>query len=97
MSKPDGPTSQITLSARGLERAVSVGQPNFTIVTGAAKFHCTKFQAAFISPVITDLLATDPTIERFNIECVRLESSSQSIISNRFTRDQLKLVNRRRT
>jgi hypothetical protein len=82
MSKPGGQTTQIALSARGLERAAPVGQTDFTIVTGAAQFHCTKFQAAFISPVIADLLTTDPTIERFNIEGVRLESSSQSILGD---------------
>jgi hypothetical protein len=59
-----------------------VAQPDFTIVAGAAQFHCTKFQAAFISPLIADLLTTDPTIERFNIEGVRLESASQSIIGD---------------
>jgi hypothetical protein len=52
-----------------------VHDPTFTIVAGSAEFSCSPFQAAFLSPRITDVLRMDPTADRFVLEGVQLESS----------------------
>jgi hypothetical protein len=69
-------TTPICLSARGLERAASLEQSNFAIVVGSETFHCSKFQAAFISPKIAQLLQIDPTIEQFIIDDIEIESQN---------------------
>jgi hypothetical protein len=87
MSKPQ-PQGQgkdnsrrLSLSARGLERASWIEQNDFTVVVGSTTFHCSRFQAAFISPRIAQLLQTNLTVEHFCIDYVWFDSeTSQSLL-----------------
>jgi hypothetical protein len=69
---------RIRLSTRGLERAASVDEQNFTIVVGSNQFSCSKFQTAFISPAIAQLLQIDSTIERFVIDDIGIQVEVES-------------------
>jgi hypothetical protein len=75
MLEPLSTTRRIELSASGLKRASMIHDPMFTIAAGSTEFHCSRFQAAFISPRISELLRSDPTIDRFVLEGVQLDSS----------------------
>jgi hypothetical protein len=80
-----------------LERAAAIEKPDFTFVVGRSQFQCpcSTFRAAFISPVVADLLSTDPTIDRFSIEGLPLESSSssQSLIENLLRTGSIEMKN----
>jgi hypothetical protein len=78
MARSEGRTATIELSAKRLERAASVEEKSFIIVSGSSEICCTKFQAAFISPRISEFLRSDPTIDRFILERIPGESSKSS-------------------
>jgi hypothetical protein len=89
MSEAQGRKATIELSAKGLERTAAVEENNFVIICGSAETHCTKFQAAFISPRISELLRFDPTIDRFLVEGISHESS-KSLKSSEFLTELLR-------
>lgn len=71
-----GQARPICLSGRGLARAASLEQNNFTIVVGSDSFQCSRFQTAFISPKIAQLLQIDSTIEQFIIDDIEIETQN---------------------
>jgi hypothetical protein len=89
MSAAEGRTATIELSAKGLERAVSIDENNFAIVSASSELHCTKFQAAFVSPRICELLRSDPTVDRFIFEGIPRESW-QPLKSSQFMTELLR-------
>jgi hypothetical protein len=79
----------IPLSAKGLEHVASINPNDFTIAIGSTEFACTRFQAAFISPTIASVIATDSTISRYSIGDTSIENASsrallQSLIRHGF-------------
>jgi hypothetical protein len=60
--------SRIALSAKGLQFADRISRKDFRFVSGSNVLVCDRFQAAFISPRVARLIATDPLIEDFSIE-----------------------------
>jgi hypothetical protein len=59
---------QMKLSTKGLENPASLRINDFGIQVGSERFECSRFEAAFISPRITELLLQDPTIDEYEIE-----------------------------
>jgi hypothetical protein len=64
---------QIKLSTKGLENAALLGINDFALHVGSEKFECSRFEAAFLSPRITELLLQDPTIDEYEID-ISIES-----------------------
>jgi hypothetical protein len=58
-------TAQVTLSSKGLQMADRLSRKDFRFVSGSDALICDRFQAAFISPRIVNLLASDPSIDEF--------------------------------
>jgi hypothetical protein len=54
----------IRLSVNGLQTAARIARNDFTITIGSECFHCDRFQAAFLSPLIAHAIADDPTINQ---------------------------------
>jgi hypothetical protein len=59
----------IVLSAEGLGRCASIAADDFSFIGNGFNFHCTAFQAAFISPRVHQMLLEDRTVNSFLIEC----------------------------
>jgi hypothetical protein len=60
-------TTRIALSTKGLQYADRVSRKDFRFVSGVDVFVCDRFQAAFISPQIANLLTNDPTLDEFSL------------------------------
>jgi hypothetical protein len=69
----------VTLSAEGLERGASISDEDFTFILNDTEYHCSKFQAAFISPRIQALLSLDKTIDTFVIDCPTKQSGARRL------------------
>jgi hypothetical protein len=76
MGDTEGQELTIQLSAAGLERAASVEESKFSIIIGKSTFRIPRFQAAFISPRIHEILVTDSTVDSFLVEGVSSEGIS---------------------
>jgi hypothetical protein len=68
--------SQIQLSLKGLENPASLGIRDFAIRVGTESFHCSRFEASFLSPRITAALSADPTLDEFEID---IDDSDDSV------------------
>jgi hypothetical protein len=58
---------QIALSSKGLKFINGINRKDFQFVSGSDSFVCNRFQAAFISPRIANLLSNDSTIDAFSL------------------------------
>jgi hypothetical protein len=61
-------TTPFFLSAHGLRSANQISRKDFRFVSGSNAFVCDRFQAGFLSPRVTKLILTDPTIEEFSLQ-----------------------------
>jgi hypothetical protein len=71
-------TTRIALSTKGLQSADGITRNDFRFISGSDIFLCDRFQAAFISPRIANLLTNDSTIDEFSLNYS--DSRSFSII-----------------
>jgi hypothetical protein len=60
------PKQVCRLSSRGLANLVAK-ETDFVFVVGDTEIACSRFQAQFISRRVSDLLSSDPTIDRFEV------------------------------
>jgi hypothetical protein len=67
---------EITLSAKGLQNVARINRKDFQFVSGSDSFVCDRFQAAFLSPYVANLLSNDPTIDQFSLTHAELRSFS---------------------
>jgi hypothetical protein len=62
------------LLAMPLSRAASLENSNlFAFVVGGREYYCKRFQASFMSTRVCEMLASDPTLNRFVAEGLRKE------------------------
>jgi hypothetical protein len=66
------------LSAAGLKRAASVEEHSFEIIIANKSFFVPRFQAAFISLQIHQLLISDSTINKFVVDGISSDNFSES-------------------
>jgi hypothetical protein len=59
----------VSLSAKGLQRlALNEPDDTFTFIVGASQYHCSMLTALFLSPLLSQLQAGDPTIRELSID-----------------------------
>jgi hypothetical protein len=58
---------ELRLSLKTLQTAARIARNDFTFAIGSDRFHCDRFQAAFLSPLIATALSADPTVDEFVI------------------------------
>jgi hypothetical protein len=56
---------ELRLSLKNLQTAARIARNDFTFMIGSDQFHCDRFQAAFMSPLIANALSADPTVSEF--------------------------------
>jgi hypothetical protein len=61
---------EIVLSLKGMERAGNVERGSFTFICGEKKWKCNRFQASFISGVVSRLLESEAVCDQFIVEGV---------------------------
>jgi small GTP-binding protein len=71
---------EITLSSSGLSRVNFLEQDSFRFIVGQHECLCSRFQAAFISPRISDLLQCDVTVNVFVLEGVEDNESNIELL-----------------
>jgi hypothetical protein len=65
----------LAVSNRGLSRVAEHEGNDFTFVVGSREYHCSRFQARFISERVCHLLKSDWSIDRFeNVDLKDCES-----------------------
>jgi hypothetical protein len=59
---------RIALSSKGLQMAHRISRKDFRFVSGSDVFPCDRFQAAFISPCISNYLLSDPSTDEIVLQ-----------------------------
>jgi hypothetical protein len=73
---------RIAISNRGLSRAAEHGTTDFTFVVGSREYHCSRFEAKFISERVCCLLSSDCSIDRIeNLDLNDCEGCFEAISS----------------
>jgi hypothetical protein len=67
---------ELRLSLKSLQTAARIARNDFTFVIDSERFHCDRFQAAFLSPLIVNALSADHTIDEFVITIPNTDSDS---------------------
>jgi hypothetical protein len=75
-SSIDDTKQEIALSIKGLTRSASLGINNFTFIAGIHRFECNKFEAAFLSPTVTNLLVNDCMLCEYDLGDCDLDSDT---------------------
>jgi hypothetical protein len=61
-------TWPIKLSTKGLENTAFLGITDFAIKIAGKRFECSRFDPAFISTRMTQLLSEDPSIDGYEMD-----------------------------
>jgi hypothetical protein len=64
----DSSKIEITLSNRGLKRAIANEEQDFTFVVGSREYQCSRFEARFISERVCALQCNDSAVDRLEIK-----------------------------